>query len=147
MAPDVAVLSLAEEVLEAGPEDESKGDDGDGVTRSLLLLGKGVELREETDELAGGRRVGPRRGRYYRTCIDKFAYTPGNSVTRWLPRVGGRSRRAIRPFNGESSRPGFGGRMTGSQLIEVDGRIWCDFGTGVLKTAVFGTVLIGRDSW
>jgi hypothetical protein len=36
--------------------------------------------------------------------------------------------------------------MTGSQLIEVDGRIWCDFGTGVLKTAVFGTVLIGRDS-
>jgi hypothetical protein len=54
MAPDVAVLSLAEEVLEPGPEDESKGDDGDGVTRSLLLLGKGVELREETDELAVG---------------------------------------------------------------------------------------------
>lgn len=36
--------------------------------------------------------------------------------------------------------------MTGSQLIKVDCRIWGDFGTGVFKTAVFGTVLIGRDS-
>jgi len=54
MAPDVAVLSLAEEVLEAGPEDENKDEDGDGVTKSLLLLGKGVELKEETDELAEG---------------------------------------------------------------------------------------------
>jgi len=54
MAPDVAVLSLAEEVFEAGPEDDDKDEDGDGVVTSLLLLGKGVDLREETDELAVG---------------------------------------------------------------------------------------------
>jgi len=46
------VVFLAEEVLEAGSDDEVK--DGDGVTTSLLLLGKGddLELKEEIDELA-----------------------------------------------------------------------------------------------
>jgi len=54
MVPDVAVLPLAEEVLEAGSDDVNEDEDGDGVTTSLLLLGTTVELLEETDELAVG---------------------------------------------------------------------------------------------
>jgi len=47
-APEVAVLPLAEGVVEAGLEDEVD------ITKSLLLLGKGndAELEEERDELA-----------------------------------------------------------------------------------------------
>jgi len=48
MAPEVAVLSLAEGVFVARPEDD------EDVTTSLLLLGNGndPELEEKRDELA-----------------------------------------------------------------------------------------------
>jgi len=53
-APEVAVASFAEGVLEARPADGEYKDE-DGVTTSLLLLGKGdgddLELKE-VDELA-----------------------------------------------------------------------------------------------
>jgi len=48
-APEVAVLPLAEDVLEAGLEDETKGEDE--VTTTMLLLGKDVELAAGRDEL------------------------------------------------------------------------------------------------
>jgi len=35
--------------------------------------------------------------------------------------------------------------MSGSQLVEVDGRIRRDFRTGVLEISVFGTVLVSRN--
>jgi len=52
-APEVAVLSFAEGVLEAGRTDDEYNEE-DGVTMSLLLLGKGddLELKEGVDELA-----------------------------------------------------------------------------------------------
>jgi len=45
-APEVAVLPLAEDVLEAGPKDE------DEVTTTMLLVGKGVELTDGSGEFA-----------------------------------------------------------------------------------------------
>jgi len=90
IAPDVAVLSLAEEVLEAGPEDENKDEDGDGVTKSLLLLGKGVELKEETDEFAGDVELDPDGGGTIAPASTSLPIPHGiGSPDGWLGLAGG----------------------------------------------------------